>query len=82
MTPLYLRHVTYRDQYRVACDEDTNYYVFDDACEPVGLLAERKQDWEQISAQEFEQRPRPAASPLTDLTSDLFNRMLLDRVTR
>ena len=75
---IYLRHGTSRTQYRVACDEDTKYYIFDDACEPVGLTAERKQDWEPISAQEFAARPRPASSAMTDLTAAYFNQRLLN----
>ena len=60
----------------------TKYYLFDDACEPVGLTAERKEDWERISQDEFAQRTPRAAQATTDLTVEYWNHVLLTRAMK
>ena len=81
-TDIYLRHRESRDWYRIACDEDTKYYLFDDSPEPVGLTADSKEEWEPITKEEYEARPRPQPSGWAshyDSTIAYFNGRLLER---
>lgn len=75
----YLRHRQSRDWYRVACDEDTRYYLFDDSAEPVGLTAEDKTDWEPITREAYQSRARSVCTTGDDLIQSMFSQRLLDR---
>lgn len=78
---IYLRHHEIRDWYRIACDEDTKYYLFNDAAEPVGLLASPKAHWERVTEAEFQWRPSPPPAP-SDATRHFMDAMLLAKAAR
>lgn len=72
---------------REACDEDTRYWIFDDSCEPVGLVCELKADgyYERISELEWETervKKRANRGEFDDLTIAFLNTQLLERVVR
>lgn len=89
---IYLRHGC-TGTLREACEEDTKYYLFDDSSEPVGLLAEPKEEWERLTAEQWEQarthesdegarqrREQPQWWQAYEATTQYMNRMLLARV--
>ena len=81
MRAIYLQHRTHGGWYRIACDVDTRYYLFDDACEPVGLTAELKTEWKRITKKVYDTRPRRVNSYPVDETERYFSDLMLTRVS-
>jgi len=53
---IYLESTQCENRFRIAYDEDTKYWIFDDSCEPVGLTCEPKENWTRITKEEFDNR--------------------------
>lgn len=88
MSDIYLQSTTHDDLVRIAADEDTKYWIFDDSCEPVGLICEPKENYRRIDRAMYDQilSHRRAMSAVDgdgrrdDSTVNFFNSMLLERV--
>lgn len=81
METIYLKSTKYTSC-RIACDEDTKYWIFDDSCEPIGLVCEPKENWTQITHGEYQslqQEQRRRCSEPTDMTQAFFDKQLMQR---
>ena len=83
---IYVRSTLTREWVKIALDEDTKYWIFDDSCEPVGLTCDAKSEWVRIGQEEYDtavQERHHAIIEMTDLndaTLSYFNKALLERV--
>jgi hypothetical protein len=80
MSTIYLQSTTDERWVKIACDEDTKYWIFDDSCEPVGLTCEAKHQWRPISESDYwriVRAHRAAQDP--DVTQTTMEHILLDR---
>lgn len=83
MTDRYLVATDESTRTRIACDEDTKYWIFDDHCEPVGLTCEPKAAWQRVSHADYDRltaaRRSETHASQPDATADYFRERLLRR---
>src|SRR3990167_5150040 len=78
---IYVRSTLTREWVKIALDEDTKYWIFDDSCEPVGLTCDAKSEWVRISQEEYDTAVQKRAVNIKRMV-DLNDTTLADATLR